>query len=106
MGWRLTEACSTSKWREEQKCKIDRLLQDEASLVLEGEEMSFSNISSVLTESVKLEEVLQHLTKIFGLFGKDIFGSFCWASEIVAGRGVLRWGARRSKTDFYVEWIY
>lgn len=45
------------------------------AMIGDGEKMSFSSISSVLRESVLLEEVLPFVEALFSVFGKDTLGS-------------------------------
>lgn len=70
--------------RKAEKCKIDEVLRHGASLVRDGEKMSFSFISSVLRESVILNEALLCVRKMCSPFGKDKLGSF-----VVLLKGVL-----------------
>lgn len=91
--------CSEGDWGAENR-KVDRYLQNGASLVRDGERMAFSRISSVLPYSVILEQALPFVITLFILFRIDSRGPFAGILQEVLGEAGFHWEDTGVKMTF------
>lgn len=85
----MIQGCFTGRRKMGRKGNIDRLLQDGAYMVHDGDEMSFYRMSSVLRESKILEEAIEYMGTLFSLFRKDTLETFPELLHEVLGEDIF-----------------